>query len=324
MSVPEQAGGEAAAHSAERAGLTKSVAVFVGWLSGSLGGIGAILYACGYLATMAQLNMLGLSGLVSYGHEHYLEEGGRFILSIVGQTGEILFNLLLAVGIIALPLGLAAGLWYLLRRQSMRAVREKLRGSLAKLRGRWPWRAGVFVVLLVLLFAGAEDPQAFNDPLEVSNLLFAGNPERPGLPRLLADGDSVSLKAIFSNSLLLTLQAGVLMFLAWQVVAPWRWRLLAVSPFFIIFMLYVLLLPMLYGVLQRQIRLPLVTLVPSGEWPVTTSDRLFLLNRTDRDFVLWDAGQRKVLLLPLDAVKAAEIREVQPIFARLEATGGSP
>ena len=75
--------------------LSKGIALFVGWLSGALAGIGAILYACGYLLSTAQLHLLGLSGLVNYGQERYVEEGGRFLVDVLGLLGEILLNLLI-------------------------------------------------------------------------------------------------------------------------------------------------------------------------------------------------------------------------------------
>lgn len=40
--------------------ILKAVAKFIGWLSGSLAGIGAILTVFGYLITIANLRLLGL------------------------------------------------------------------------------------------------------------------------------------------------------------------------------------------------------------------------------------------------------------------------
>lgn len=303
--------------------LTKGIALFIGWLSGSLAGIGAILYACGYLLTSAQLHMLGLSGLVNYGHERYVEEGGRFLIAVMGLLGEILLNLLITGGFLALLVLLVIGPLALFKRKRLGAVQAHWQNRLARLNQKWPgaWRGPAFAVLLVLLLATSEDPQTFNAPLAISSLLFAQPaPAQAGLSGLLLAGDDARLKAFFANSLLMELKAGTLLLLAWQVAAPWRLRLLLCAPFFLIFLLYTLLLPMLYGVLQRQIRLPVVSLSAAGAWPGSGAEKLFLLNKTEREFVLWDAQAKRVLWLPAAAVQAAEIRQVEPLFAGGAAT----
>jgi hypothetical protein len=306
----------------EKQGLTKAVAVFIGWLSGSLGGIAAILYACGYLLTIAQLNMLGLSGLVAYGHEHYLEEGGRFLIAVTGQIGEIVLNLLLLAGVVCLPLLLLLGGCYVFRRASLAALGSRTKNALTGLDRRFSgvWRAALYGLLLVALLAGAEDPQAFNDPLESSGLLFAvsESARKSELVQIMINGDTAKLKAIFADSLLMVLKAFVLLFLAWEVSARWRLRLLYVSPFVIIFLLYTLLLPMLYGVLQRQIRLPVVKITLAEALLPGKPEKLFLLNKTEREFVLWEAATRRVLWVPAESVKLADIRQMEPLFSSVK------
>lgn len=301
--------------------LSKGIALFVGWLSGALAGIGAILYACGYLLSTAQLHLLGLSGLVNYGQERYVEEGGRFLVDVLGLLGEILLNLLISVGFVALLVLLVlAPLGYFMRRR-LGAARARWHARLAQLRQSGRARALLFAALLALLLAGSEDPQSLNAPLQISNLLFVQEQAAAGsLSALLLSGDSVRLKAIFANSLLMLLKAVVLLLLAWRVAAPWRWRLLLSAPFVLIALLYTVLLPMLYGVLQRQIRLPVISLDTTTAWPGSGAEKLFLLNRTERDFVLWDAHARRVLWLPVGAVRSAQIRQVETLFADRTAT----
>ena len=293
--------------------LSKGIALFVGWLSGALAGIGAILYACGYLLSTAQLHLLGLSGLVNYGQERYVEEGGRFLVDVLGLLGEILLNLLISAGFVTLLV--LAPLGYFMRHR-LGAARARWHARLAQMRQSGPARALVFAALLVLLLVGSEDPQSLNAPLQISNLLFVQQqPAAGSLSALLLNGDSVRLKAIFANSLLMLLKAAVLLLLAWRVAAPWRWRLLLSAPFVLIVLLYTVLLPMLYGVLQRQIRLPVISLDTTMTWPGSGAEKLFLLNRTERDFVLWDAHARRVLWLPVGAVRSAQIRQVETLFA---------
>ena len=301
--------------------LTKGIALYIGWLSGSLAGIGAILYACGYLLTSAQLHMLGLSGLVTYGNERYVEEGGRFLIAVMGLLGEILLNLLITGGfLVVLILLIVAPIAYF-KREQLRAMQANWQSRLMQLKDNGAWRGSVFALLLVLLLATSEDPQTFNAPLEISSLLFAqAAPTHGSLAGLLIAGNNTSLKAFFANSLLMELKTGTLLLLAWQVASPWRWRLLLTAPFFLIFLLYTLLLPMLYGVLQRQIRLPVVTLTAASAWPGSSAEKLFLLNKNEHEFVLWDAQAKQVLWLPVTAVQAAQIRQIEPLFAKGAAT----
>ena len=51
--------------------LFKGIAIFIGWLSSSLAGIVAILYASGYLVTISRLHLLGLDGLVVHGNDYF-------------------------------------------------------------------------------------------------------------------------------------------------------------------------------------------------------------------------------------------------------------
>ncbi|MEQ1602033.1 MAG: hypothetical protein ABL885_09730 [Methylophilaceae bacterium] len=302
----------------EKQSLTKAVAVFIGWLSGSVGGIAAIFYVFGYLSSVAQLNLLGLSGLVHLEHEHYLEEGGRYLITVVAQTGEIVLNLLILVSVIALPVLLLLAGMSSFKLAWLKTKQDWVMSSLIAFNQRFPefWRVIAFIVLLMALLVGTEDPRIFKAPLEVSGLLFneAAHGKTAGLAQLLILGDTSKLNAIFANSLLMLLKEGLLLFLAWEVVSGWRARLLYMSPFIIIFLLYFLLLPMLYGVLQRQIHLPVVTLALTDTKSLGDQKKLYLLNKSDQEFVLWDANSKRVFWLPVSAVKSAEIRQVEPLF----------
>ena len=52
--------------------LIKEAAKFIGWLTGMLAGIVAILYAFGYLVVQTQLHLLGVDALLPSGREYYL------------------------------------------------------------------------------------------------------------------------------------------------------------------------------------------------------------------------------------------------------------
>jgi len=64
--------------------LLRGIAVAVGWLSGSLAGISAVVYACGYLITRAQLHLFGVSGFFPLSADHFMQEGAKFLV-VIGQ-----------------------------------------------------------------------------------------------------------------------------------------------------------------------------------------------------------------------------------------------
>jgi hypothetical protein len=83
-------------------GLLKRTTVFIGWLSGSVAGLGALLYAAGYLVTRAHLHLLGLDRLLVPGNERFTEEGANFFL----VTGQILIQDWLTLVALAVALAL--------------------------------------------------------------------------------------------------------------------------------------------------------------------------------------------------------------------------
>jgi hypothetical protein len=66
--------------------LLKGIAVVSGWLTGALAGVGAILYALGYLVIRAHRNFLRVSGLFDQSNFFLVQEGAMFLLdtSVIG------------------------------------------------------------------------------------------------------------------------------------------------------------------------------------------------------------------------------------------------
>jgi hypothetical protein len=301
----------------------RGVAVFVGWLTGSLAGIGVILYVFGYLITIAQLHLLGLDAqFFGYGNPHYIQEGGKFLISLGQYLGDIFLNLLITIVIITFPILMILMIMLFFKREKLREYWNRWKNKLSKIDEKWPllWRGLAFTLLLFLLFYLSADPESFNDPLEISNLLFtteshqATSDTADKIRSLLIRGDAESLKGYFLDCLLFELKAGILLFLAWLVTSPWQLRLLAISPFVIIFMLYTIFLPMLYGVLNYQMKFPAINLTSDNEILLKRSGNLYLINKTNGEFILWDCAQKEVLWIPQGEIKSAEIKQTEFIF----------
>src|SRR3546814_19431331 len=61
-------------------GLISGLKGFMVWTGGSLAGITAVLYVCGYLITTAHISTLGLYGLVAFSKAYFLPAGSTSVL----------------------------------------------------------------------------------------------------------------------------------------------------------------------------------------------------------------------------------------------------
>jgi len=298
-------------------GVVEGFKRFLLWLGGSLAGITAVLYGSGYLVTRAHLSMLGLYGLVEYGNDHFLQEGAKFLVSV---SYDVLRTFLPLAALLALLSGLGA-LAFLVGGRALRGTR--LATKAADLRGRlaafgW-WRQTAFALLfLALLWHSDRFLDAFEQPLGVLNLLYT-EPVRPAptdrgaakLKALLLAGQTERLNDEFADLLVGLVTAGVLAIAAWRVSAPWRSRIWLAAPFLAATTIYLITLPMDYGALLRPVRYPIVTF--EGELHPGAGP-LFLFSRTGEGFVVWDSAARRVVFMPADGVKRAEIRDVGMLF----------
>ena len=308
--------------------LFKEMAKFVGWLSGSLAGLGAILYAFGYLITRAHLHLLGIS--LDYRNEHYMQEGAKFFLVFADLIGRIFLPLLISLGVIAVFAGLPIMIvFFVCRFSSARARVEELSARAAakwaNILAKWPWswRVLIFSGLLLLLFFAIEmDLNLFSAPLSISDLLYQhqDNLQEPGagekalLRSWILAGNLKSLDNYFFGLVLAELKVVVLLLIALRVAWPWRFRSLMLAPFAVVFMMYLILLPMNYGVLMRPAKFARISLITTGEGLVNKNSDLFLLDRNDKEFVLWDSTEKRALWIPTGGIKAAELKQMEFLF----------
>lgn len=308
--------------------LFKSIALFVGWLTSSLAGIGAILYSCGYLVTRAQLRSLGLFGLFDLSPEYYVQEGANFFIVLavtaVNASNTMLLRLaytgiiLLFSLIISLPLVI-----YLFRkRERLKKVIQNIRDAFARRIVSPPrlWcNATYLALLLLLIFYLTSYLREFRPALEVSNVLYSsasGNQKQDYKPIrqwiLIADRDN--LENHFRLLLWGTLQAVLALALTWYVTPSSRLKIWLLSPFIVTSIMYTLFLPIAYGALVRPTRFPVVTMTSQNKVLASVKDRLFMLNKTEHEFILWDSKEKRVLWIPSDQIETAEVKEIQLLF----------
>lgn len=303
--------------------LLKSVTLAIGWLSGSLAGLGAILYAFGYLITRAQLNLLGIEGLLAYSTDHFIQEGAKFVIVVA----ELIIRVLL---VLALIVFLVRGSVYLLLRARAGARLVRLRSAFASANVNlkalhqhvpWPLEVSCYGLLLcVLLFLHFfYYGQEFAAPLDVSNVLYlavTSSTPMDSITKSVLVADSEQLQAYFRKLVGGEVYVALLFFVAWRLTSRLKLHRWLITPFLATLILYTLYLPMAYGVLVRPTRYNLITLHFVADTPVTKSGSFFLLNKSDQEFIVWDAALKRVLWIPKGAVAHAEIMHVEGLFKR--------
>lgn len=297
----------------------KEITTVLGWLSGSLAGIAALFFSCGYLITRAHMNLLGVSAIFSFTQEQYMLEGAKFVADMVDRLARIALPLL-QLTIMLLAVG------FLIGQTRVRGLLEPVRlraAAFVKCR-QTGCRAACYAILIMLLFLIKQELDLFGPPLAVSDLLFlpaassgAGGSE---IAQWLLRGDRDNLEVWYLDLTLCSVKAALLLLLAWRLTKPWRLRLLLSAPFALAFSLSVLLLPMSYGVLKRPVRFPSIIVNSQNRLLTSVQGEMFLIDKTEDQFILWEAKTRRVLWLPRDQVLSAQIGKPCFLFASQRST----
>jgi hypothetical protein len=298
---------------------------FILWLGGSLAGLTAILYTAGYLVTRAHLSMLGLYGVVDFGGDYFVQEGAKFFLVVGYSFGRsAVLPLLELVGATAVAV---MTLRYLLWRTRVKRWCDNLRARCPDLGADGPLRAIAFVLLFFLFLEHSETALVkFQLPLCITNLLYTDSGTAKCGPSMQEGAKSLKAALLHRDDAVLTdaffdlmyrmAQATLLAYMTWWAVPPRRWRSWFVAPPLVAALLiYVISLPMDYGVLLRPIAYPRITLALDEKAAFAIAGPLYLLSKTANDFVVWDASVRKLFWIPSGSVKRAEVGGVYDLFA---------
>lgn len=309
--------------------ILKATTKFIGWLSGSLAGIGALLTLLGYLVTAAHGRLLGLDiTLLGFNPEYYFRQGGNFLFYIVDALSQRILLPILVIFLIPPSLFLAVDLF---------PEGGRFHGGVAAWKAKFHHlfsRYGnnlkiiSFLLLVAMLFLQlGPDLDGFIRPLKISDLIHEA--ERPGPNSLLLD-DPIAralihnqrdvLKKHFFFLLMSLFRAGLYLYIVWHVTLNRRFRTLLVAPFVIIFWLYAVFLPMNYGVLLVKSEFPPISVESKQSSAAAGKGRFFLLNKTDKAFILWNVDARKIIWVPVGEIGAAEIDRGQPLWSKPKQT----
>jgi len=301
----------------------KEAAKFIGWLSGALAGIAALLTVFGYLITTANLHLLGMDPLViNYDTEFYIRRGGSFFFYVTNLIVERILLHLLVIVILAAATGFLVH--RLLRKIGLLQRAQSYLTNLGNGKLTSPVSRGIIIyAILIVLFAYQlyERLDLFTTPLNVSNLLYETNRTASSQTEALVresimQGQTLRLKLHFFDVLISVILSAALLFIAWKATSGFKFWPLLVAPFALIFLIYLLLLPMVYGVL----------IIPSEYSPVKVSsgnkvlsdqsENLYLITKVRDEFILWNATRKKLLWVPRNEIRAAEIGQKESILGK--------
>lgn len=319
--IPEPADGKSVAKN----NVVTGTRAFIVGPGGALAGITAILYTCGYLVTRAHLSLLGLYGLIDFSNDYILQEGAKFFLVTAYSVGR---DTVLPALTVLTPLVIAVILlWLLLRARAQRgweAMRKRVPGFDAP---RW-LRALAFGVLFILFLQHSDVYlDKFEHPLCFANLLYAdaGTTQCTSsngasvqgadeLQAALLGSNKARLNNAFQELVVGLAGSATIAYLTWRVTLPWRWHAWCIAPSFFATALYLILLPMDYGVLQRSINYPRIALTLDEKAELAVTGPVFLLNKSSSDFVVWGAWSRKLFWVPASSVRRAEVDGAYDLF----------
>ena len=290
------------------------------WIGGSLAGMSAILYVCGYLITTAHIYTLGLYGLVDFSKDYFLLEGSKFVLSIVTGLAQVVIN---PVSILAMAILVPFVLAAILAKGPLQRGWSRLHDWYEP-RSTAPWltaaRFGLYCVLLMTSAVIAFDSlRAISFHLQIADLLYSSiDPVRCRAQQLpvrdaFLCGRFAVLRSAFDRQLWSAIALIALTGTAWHLVANWRWRARLVAPMLFVTVLIVLLLPMEFGALLKPTRYPVVRVQFEADKPQPTRD-WFLIDRTEKGLTAWDPATRRVLWIPAGDIAQMQTLAVRELF----------
>lgn len=298
----------------------KALTGVIGWLASSLSGIVPLFYAAGYLCTKSHLDMLGIelfSGLV---FAPYVEAGAKFFYVTVFLVVENVFIMGLAVGCVALI---------------VLAVHWATKRFCQPERDKALMRYGQLLALvLFVIWIGYRYDTMFA-PIQVSGLLNSSSQAE-------SSGTDISQKQDTQKAALISVQiknnkkqalqreyanqatkVGLVfcVLLLYRRYSPQSIlekiiHPLAYIPLVMIFVLYVFVLPLNYGVMimsNTYAEVNISTKKGTEKW--LTLNPFYLVHKGDKSMILWNDQQKASFVVPTSDVTTLEVIRHSSLFS---------
>lgn len=296
---------------------------FIGWLSGSLAGIAALLTFFGYLVTAAHLKLLGLDiTLFGLSGEYYLQRGGNFVFYVIDTLSQRILLPLMVIALLPLIIILIVDLFSEQGRLRswLKSIQQKLAATCVQQATHLKICGLLLLVLLLFLQLGPSVDSLIN-PLKISDLLYRVSTAESDASiddcifLALVNQQQNVLAANFFYLIIAMLRAGLYLSIVWYISKNVKFRIILNLPFFMIFLLYLVFLPMDYGVMLIKSEFPLVTFI-TKKAEKFQQENYFLLNKTDKAFMLWDDANNKMMWVPVSEVARIDIGRNQPLWQK--------
>lgn len=283
--------------------MLKQFGTFIAWISGSLAGIGAILYGLGFVATMAEDRLLGIGFAFAIREpEFYVERGGSLTMR----------TLIPAIGPVLVLVAFAAAFRWLSRQLDLAGNARLVTPR------RLAQAAAPPLAAMVMLFVSLAGLVNIVGPaLDVSGLLFSRGP-----PLENCDGAGEVAKAILSPESdarsaffkRFAMHAGVvagLGLIAWpHLLGSGKGLWLAIAGIAGFFALVGV--PITYGILVAEKSAPEVWIEPP---PNGGEERLRLLSRTNDSILIWLEDRRLLRWINAQQIETLTVGPGEPIIA---------
>ena len=260
--------------------------------------------------------------VINYDTEFYIRRGGSFFFYITNMIVERILLQLLVMVILAAATGFLV-YRLLLKIGLLQRAHAYLKDLVNKKFASPALRGMVIYAILAVLFAYQlyDRLDLFTTPLSISNLLYetnqAASSQKETLVReSIMKGQTLKLKLHFFDVLISVILSAVLLFIAWKATSGLKFWPLLVAPFALIFLIYLLLLPMVYGVLVIPYEYSPVKVNSDNTLLSDQSENLYLITKGRDEFILWNATRKKLLWVPKNEIRAAEIRKKESILGK--------
>lgn len=280
----------------------KKLGALIIWLSGAAAGLTALLYAMGFIATLAHLNVLGIEGdFASREAFEYIGRGASAVWGgVIGAVVPGLFVVLL---------------WELISRIAVK---------LGKSRPARPSLFGDAVLVLAMIVVAVFGLRKFLVPaLDATSLLFANDVALCGyvageMTEAIVRGDHMALGGHFLG---VAVTVGIVASLAWlgarRMLRGGGSRIL-VALYAVTVIVMVLVIPVAHGVYLDTV-FPRVELAGDGVNGLGGGGPLRLLQHGDKGMLLWSTSAREVFWMPADGVQWLRVGDLEQLFPNIDA-----
>jgi hypothetical protein len=211
--------------------LLRALGAAIAWLSGSLAAITAIFYAFGYLATLANLDMLGLDLLAfHYDSSFYIARGADALL----LSGTVIGGFWLALFVV---LGLFAAAGDMPNRIGGWLSAKPLLRLLIHFRmPAKPWLYVLLLAIILWLVAGSWQMLPFPSDLGVSGVLYSDTADGAArsVRQWIVAGDTLRLNELYGAFVVREGVLATFIIVAWALTRGWRRRAAAMPPFAVV------------------------------------------------------------------------------------------